>query len=41
MKQWKKILMLSRFYVLPTINETVIEILYDKTDYDWKKLYIY
>lgn len=37
----QKNLMLSRFYVSPTINETVMEILYDETDYDWKKLFIY
>lgn len=37
----QKNLMLSRFYVSPTINESVMEILYDETDYDWEKLFIY
>lgn len=37
----QKNLMISRFYVSPTINESVMEILYDETDYDWEKLFIY
>lgn len=34
-------LMLSRFYRSPSVNETVMEILYDKTDYDWRLLFQY
>lgn len=37
----QKNLMLSRFYVSPTINETIMEILYDETDYEWEKLFVY
>lgn len=34
-------LMLSRFYISPSINETVMKMLYDKTDYDWRLLFNY
>lgn len=37
----KKTLMLDRLYRSPSINETVMKILYDDTDYDWTKLFIY
>lgn len=34
-------LMLSRFYISPSINEPVMEMLYDDTEYDWTKLFTY
>lgn len=34
-------LMLSRFYRFPSINETVMEMLYDGTTYDWRLLFSY
>ena len=37
----KKALMLDRLYRSPSINEAVMEILYDDTDYDWTQLFIY
>lgn len=37
----QKELMLSRFYSSPTINETVMEILYDKTEYEWENFFEY
>lgn len=37
----KKALMLDRLYRSPSINETVMEILYNDTDYDWTQLFIY
>lgn len=33
--------MLSRFYNSPTINETVMELLYGNTDWDWTVLFTY
>lgn len=37
----EKELLFSRLYGSPTINETVMEILYGETDYEWEKLFIY
>lgn len=37
----QKELMLSRLYISPTINETVMEILYGETEYEWEKLFEY
>lgn len=36
-----KELLFSRLYVSPTVNETVMEILYDETDYEWEQLFVY
>lgn len=37
----QKLRMLSRFYISPTKNETVMKILYENTDYDWTQLFSY
>lgn len=37
----KTTLMFDRLYQSPSINETVMEILYDDTDYDWTRLFVY
>lgn len=33
--------MLERLYTTPTINETVMELLYENTEFDWRKLFAY
>lgn len=37
----QKNLKLSRFYRMPTLNEPVMELLYEGTGYDWEKLFEY
>ena len=37
----QKSLMLNRLYQSPSINETVMEILYGDIDYDWTQLFVY
>ncbi|MBQ8597401.1 MAG: zf-HC2 domain-containing protein [Lachnospiraceae bacterium] len=37
----QKAIMRERLYRSPSVNETVMKILYDDTDYDWTKLFIY
>lgn len=37
----QKDLMLSRFYISPTTNETIMKLLYDHTDFDWETLFTY
>ncbi len=37
----KKDMMFDRLYRMPSINETVMEILYGDTDFDWENLFAY
>lgn len=37
----RKELMFDRLYTSPTLNESVMEMLYNETDYDWTKLFEY